>query len=158
MNKKKILQKIIALLMIQISISNTSCAVIDNSQDDVCYSSTFEDGCTVYDYSDGVVKISEKSTPIQENVVNVVDLRYYNNPGMKVINSYKIKDIETMKEIIDIMLDYNKKNDITPSWNRSESSMIYEWILHNMFYDLGLFVDHAGDTDFNNNELKLFKY
>ncbi len=159
MNKKSILKSIIALLMIQVSIASTSCVGEENnSKSDVCYSSTCEEGYTTYYYSDGIVRISEINTPSQENTVNVLDLRDYGNPGMKVIDSYKIRDIDAMKEIIEIMLDYNNKNYITPSWNRSEDSMVIEWILHNMFYDLGILVDHSGDTDFNNNELKIFKY
>ena len=158
MKKKRILKSIIALLMIQISIANTSCiSVGNNNQSDVCYSSTCEDGYTSYDYSGGEVRIDDNKTYSQGNVVNVVDLRDCSNPGMEIVNSYKIRNIETMREIIGILLDYNKKNDITPSWNRTENSMIYEWILHNVFYDLGILVDHAGDVDFNNNELKIFK-
>lgn len=158
MNKKTVLKSIVALLMIQISIANTSCFETDYSaENNIYYSSTSEEGYTSYTYSDGVVRIGSNNEN-QENVISVIDLRYCDNPGMKVLNSYKVRDIDTMKEIIDIMLDYNKKNDITPSWNRSENSMVYEWVLHNVFYDLGIFVDHAGDVDFNNDEIqKLFK-
>ena len=76
--------------------------------------------------------------------VIVLDKRNQENPNMVVYNSYKIRDTNQQKEIISILLDYEKASP--SNWKRTSESMLTEWKWHNKF---ALFSDSAKHTDFD---------
>lgn len=89
----------------------------------------------------------------EEEDALVLDMRYGNNPGIKVIDSHLIDDTKTMRQIVDAIQDYNNKIKSDKEWNRNSDSMVIEWELHNILYNLGLFNSHTEDVDFNQSEL-----
>lgn len=157
MKKTNNLKKIIALLMIQIFLVCFSCVKIkERPKGESNYVSYTTHDRTTYEYSSGEVCIS-KSGRESEGIINVLDVRNCDNPGMKVKDSYNIRDIKAMREIIEILIDYSNNNTSDNMWRRTELSMTCEWIIHNVLYDMDIMVNHTGDVDFNNNEFKLFK-
>ncbi len=150
MNRKRI-KKLLVFLITEVLLLTPSIKV-SSTEKKIC-NSTETYSSTIYPYSNGNVYITYDR--IDTDGINIVDLRYCSNPGMKVVDSYNIKDLKSIKEIIDIMLDYNK--DGKYAWNRDAFSMEIEWLIHNFCYDLGILTNHTADTDFNNDELKLFK-
>ncbi len=86
--------------------------------------------------------------------VLVEDLRLSSDPDMKVYDSSKFKDKDMRKEIIEVLLEYEKDN---PSrWNRSIDSMKVEWFLHNIFYHFNFQRKRTEHVDFNNKDEKQY--
>ncbi len=70
----------------------------------------------------------------------------YNSNNMIFNNSYKINNIKIMKDIISRAL---KETSIYIT-NRSEQSLLNEWISHNILYKLHLFRNHTKNCSFEN--------
>lgn len=88
---------------------------------------------------------------IEENgAVCVVDSRYDSDPNMKIMNSCDINDLREMRDILMVLKQY--ENDFPSNWNRTISSMEYEWILHNVCYRLCYERCSTKDVDLNNND------
>jgi len=107
-------------------------------------------------YSNGfvyIVKPGEVIIPNKNDVV-VVDERKENS-NINIINSYKIININKMLEIIDIILEYDKKNKIE-NYDRTKFSLTVEWLVHNFLYYLFIARDRTADVDFENNEENLY--
>ncbi len=90
----------------------------------------------------------EVNTSSTQDII-VIDERHTHDPNIKIIDSYKIKDKDYMKEIIDKLIEYNELNNIY-EWKRTKESMYKEWIIHNICYNLGIRVNRSRDVDFNN--------
>ncbi len=83
--------------------------------------------------------------------VAIIDKRDSLNPDIRIVDSYKINDINTMKAIINEIIEYNK-NSNKYNWNRSEKTMLREWLVHNLCYYLGIMPENTASVDFNNSE------
>lgn len=80
--------------------------------------------------------------------IYVVDFRDEVDPNLVVNDSYRIRDLEMVRWVLNCLKLYN---EMYPSiWDRSLSSMEYEWFVHNFSYDIGLFKDNCRNVDFNN--------
>ena len=108
-------------------------------------------------YNDGkgyVYVVKEEDLDVfekeEKNVVVVVDKRTSSDPNMQVKNSYQITKKKQQKEIAQLMLDYNDSNPVTPAWSRTVDSMVDEWQIHNLAYNLRYKRERTGDCDFNN--------
>lgn len=97
-------------------------------------------------------KVSEISN---ESDVIVVDQSDYNDPNMKILSSYKIKDKDEMKEILEIIKEYCDNKGT--SWNRSIKAMQNEWIVHNICSSLAIKRSSTDDVDLNNSDEKIYK-
>lgn len=68
--------------------------------------------------------------------------------NIKIIDSYKINKKKEMKEILKEIIEkapiYNRK--------RSFNALVREWRCHNRLYNIGWFVSHTKDCDFETNE------
>ena len=82
--------------------------------------------------------------------VCVVDSRNDSEPNMKIMNSCDINDLREMRDILMVLKQY--ENDFPSNWNRTISSMEYEWILHNICYRFGYEKCSTKDVDLNNND------
>lgn len=88
------------------------------------------------------------------NNIYIIDDRKSLNPDMAICNSHKIKDINFMNEIIDLLLKYEK--EYPSNWNRTKESMIKEWIVHNIFYDFDFKRDSTERVDLDNKDEKKY--
>lgn len=80
----------------------------------------------------------------------IVDERSSVDPNIKVYKSCLINDRETIKYIINELLEYEKNN---PSdWDRSFDSMYKEWIIHNICYDFFIKRFNTESVDLNNDD------
>ena len=85
-----------------------------------------------------------------DNDILVLDQRYLNDPNIKILDSYRITDPEIMEKVLDEIIEYERDN---PSdWNRTVSSMKYEWIIHNLAYSLNYEIGRSKDVDLNNKD------
>lgn len=89
-----------------------------------------------------------------ENDVVVVDQTEFDDPNMKIVSSYKIKNKEEMIQILNIIKDYCKNKG--SNWNRSISSMQNEWIVHNMCSNMHIKRSSTNDVDLNNSDENLY--
>lgn len=88
------------------------------------------------------------------------------NPNIQVIDSYKIVNPTIQYEIIDVLLEYDKKNPNDPAWGRTREKMKIEWDMHNLGYygasvlNLDDIKERAQDVDFdyNDEETKFYEY
>lgn len=76
---------------------------------------------------------------------------YYSTTDLNIINSYQIHNIKKMEAILTEALE-KAENYAT---NRDMSSLINEWIAHNVFYKLHLFRKHTKDCNFENEQKKI---
>ena len=92
--------------------------------------------------------VDDKDDAYDDNNIYVIDSRYDNDPNMIVYNSYKIKSLEEIKELLKILKEYERQ--YPSAWERSILSMEYEWIIHNLAYYLNIFPESSKDVDLNN--------
>lgn len=64
-----------------------------------------------------------------------------NDKNLKIMDSYLIKDVKKMEEIIGIAIVKGFKTD------RSMTSMVNEWKAHNLLYNLHIARSHTKDVD-----------
>lgn len=84
--------------------------------------------------------------------VIVVDDRASPDPNMQVRQSYKITHRADRAAIVRILLEFNGQYPEHNRWNRTFSSMMREWVLHNVAYRMGVQPKRTGDVDFNNGD------
>ena len=73
---------------------------------------------------------------------------------MQIYSSYKISDTNVRNEILNILMEYEKKH---PSkWERSLNSMKVEWFVHNLLHLFNYRLDHTTDVDFNNADEEIY--
>ena len=125
---------------------------LDNSYDTSAVEIVNEDYYATY--SGGAVYIGDRcfldGIDCNEGDILVEDLRYNDDPDMKVINSIDIKDKNKRNEILEILCSYEEDNPST--WNRSIESMRLEWLMHNISYDYGLEKRRTKDVDLDNED------
>ena len=89
---------------------------------------------------------------VPPNSVKIIDYRQSSkDPDIQIEDSYKIKDAKIRDEIIDIIIDYNNDFPSEPNWERTKTSLIIEWDVHNKLYQV-LGDNHTKSVDFNNKD------
>lgn len=84
----------------------------------------------------------------------IIDDRADADPNIRILDSHKIKSTQAMKDVLNIVKQYDDKN---PSkWSRTMKSMINEWWIHNVCYAYNYYAGNAGDVDLNNDDEELF--
>ena len=102
-------------------------------------------------YSDGLVYIGDKDYIDSLSDISYNDVVIYDNEkSMKIFSSYKIEDKNQRNDIINILKDYEIKNNTKNS--RSIESMRMEWFVHNLLYKLNYKTERTRDVDFENKE------
>ncbi len=123
-----------------------------------------EDNPIFATYEDGQIYIVDNEEDIKPtpNDIVIVDLRDVKE-DMQISSSYRIEDIPTQLEIINLILEYNELHPSDTPWDRSKNSMLNEWIAHNIAYFFNYERQSSESVDFQNNEeerydvLKLIK-
>ena len=111
-------------------------------------------------YSNGKVYISNDSIikrlyDYESNNIYIIDQRGISNPNMEICYSHNINTLKEKKEIISILLEYEKK--YPSNWDRTYNSMLNEWIIHNICYKLGIKIDHSISVDLDNADENTYK-
>lgn len=148
MNKR--LKKKILMIIVQINIL---CSLLSCKKQNIYYEE--KESSVIYMLENMNIEIIQNYYSSNGDIV-IYDYRNDENPGIKIYDSYKIKKIKDMKQIIDVIYHYNNNFVFTSKLKRTELSMLLEWIIHNICYDLNINTDKTKDIDFNNNELKYF--
>lgn len=94
--------------------------------------------------------VDDRDSFCLDDNIYVIDSRYDDDPNMIVYNSYKIKSLEEIKEILKILKEYERQ--YPSKWERSILSMEYEWIVHNLSYYLNIYPENSKDVDLNNTD------
>ena len=108
----------------------------------------YSDGCFACINDKNIFIVEDKDGAYDDNNIYVIDSRYDNDPNMIVYNSYKIKSLDEIKEILKILKEYERQ--YPSEWERSILSMEYEWIVHNLAYYLNIYPDSSKDVDLYN--------
>ena len=69
-----------------------------------------------------------------------------------IIDSYKVKSRKDMQAILEYLSDNHGLLS-----GRTIKDMVYEWCVHNLFYDLHLFRSHTETVDMEANQKKYLK-
>ena len=114
-----------------------------------------EDNDAFAKYNDGLVYIGSKwylesLDNVEENDILVIDSRKDEIPNMIICDSYKIKDIKTRNEVLEILSIYEEHNP--SNWNRSMTSMRLEWFCHNISYYLNHETERTRSVDLDNED------
>ena len=91
------------------------------------------------------------------NDVLILDMRDdEDDPTIKIYDSYKINDSNSIDKIINFLLEYEQENP--SAWDRTYDSMRYEMLMHNFAYFLNYQIERSKDVDLNNkDEIKYLK-
>lgn len=109
--------------------------------------------------SAGDIYIAEKKeieTLISNNIegIFIIDERKTEDPNLIILSSCEITSKKQMLEIITILQLYE---ELYPTeWDRTTQSMLNEWEIHNIFYNLNYKTDHTHDVDLNNDDEKIY--
>lgn len=111
-----------------------------------------------YDY--GLIYIGDseflsKLANLGDHDIIIEDLRYRDDPDIQIHDSYKIKDIALIEEIIMMLDQYEKDNP--SNWDRSIYSMENEWIVHNLAYESNYNKTSSKSVDLNNADEDIYK-
>lgn len=104
-------------------------------------------------YRDGNVYIVKKLSAIKkvnESDIIILDDRDENDPNMEIISSHEINDKEARNDIIEIILEYERR--YPSKWNRTIESMRLEWYIHNILYDIDYERHRTDNVDFDNSD------
>ena len=96
------------------------------------------------------------SNNINPNYIYICDMRDDNNPDIEIYNSYKITDLKEITKILEVLLEYEKKNP--SNWNRTIKSMKNEWIIHNICYKYNIEQYRTKEVDLDNSEEEKYLY
>lgn len=124
----------------------------DNIKDINVFHAKFKTG---YVYIGTNEEYEEIKNYLENEDVFIVDERTRNDPNLKVLNSYKISDIKDRGKILKIMASYEKL--YPSSWNRSIRSMLIEWEVHNVLYNIHYQINRTKDVDFNNADEEVYR-
>lgn len=114
-----------------------------------------EEDCLYASYGNIKVYISDDKDKLNSGI-SILDLRSECD-DIKIFSSSEIKDFKSKVYIIKIILDYNSKYPSNTNWQRSESSLLNEWYVHNILYDFGLYQERTKDVDFETSEEDKYK-
>lgn len=160
MKKKKIIKRA-CLIFLSISLichsinkykQVTSPPNINQEYDGTNYFATYSNGKIYICTTSNQNKICRQA---EDNDIVVIDGRKGDDPNMKIIDSYSIYDAFTMQEVLNVLIAYEEKNP--SSWDRTSSSMLKEWICHNMSYMCDFEIDRTKDADLNNADEKVYQ-
>lgn len=85
----------------------------------------------------------------------VIDGRRNLNPNYKICHSYRITNEQDMYNILGVILEYDK---LYPSkWNRSIDGLQIEWYLHNVCYEMNIFIDRSESVDLDMRDFFIFE-
>ena len=82
--------------------------------------------------------------------IYIVDERYEDDPSLSIYDSYRIKRISEIKDVLEVLMQYEK--EYPTEWDRSLSSLEKEWVAHNICYYLGYERNRTGHVDLDNND------
>ena len=83
--------------------------------------------------------------------IAVYDDRFTENPSFRIFDSYRIRKNSVKREVLSAMLAYNETYPSEPAWQRTEGSLLFEWLEHNFAYRVGFLRSRAKDVDLDNH-------
>ena len=86
--------------------------------------------------------------------VYVVDLRDMDNPDMEIYNSYEFRNRDEMMDILEVLQEYERR--YPTNWYRTNPSMMNEWRIHNILYDISFERSHTREVDFDNLDEEIY--
>jgi hypothetical protein len=83
--------------------------------------------------------------------IAVYDDRFTENPSFRIFDSYRIRKNSVKREVLSAMLAYNEAYPSEPKWQRTEHSLVLEWMEHNFAYRVGFLRSRASNVDLDNH-------
>ena len=104
-------------------------------------------------YQNGTIYICHdvKDIDYQKDDIVILDLRD-EKEDICIRDSYRLDDISSQEALIQLIIDYNKLYPSQKLWQRSEESLLNEWLIHNLAYKLNISRERTSDVDFENKE------
>lgn len=111
--------------------------------------------CLYATYCNQDVYISKDIDELTSDI-SVLDLRD-DCSDIKILSSYKVRGIKDKAYILSIISNYNANYPSDNKWDRTRNSLLNEWYVHNLLYDLNLYEERTKDVDFENSEEETYK-
>ena len=86
--------------------------------------------------------------------IYIIDDRNNKDPNMEICDSFKINNRKEMISILKVILEY--ENTYPSNWNRSQETMLREWLFHNLCHLLKIKINNAEHVDLNNMDEKTY--
>ncbi len=83
--------------------------------------------------------------------IAVYDDRHTENPSFRIFDSYRIRKNSVKREVIRAMIAYSEANPSQIKWQRTEHSLVLEWLEHNFAYRVGFLRSRAQNVDLDNH-------
>jgi hypothetical protein len=154
LNRK--LKATIALLIITLSVKSSN----QSKEVKTTYNDFFKiNGChTFATYKGKDIIIGSKyfieSQKKDDNNIYIIDERFSTDPDLSICESHQIYSLKAMKDIIDILMEYEKR--YPTKWDRTYDSMLKEWLIHNICYYLNHERERTRQVDFDNSDELLY--
>lgn len=88
-------------------------------------------------------------TSDESNVI-VFDDRHTGDPSFQILNSYKIRLLADKREILEAIIAFDTQSPSERPWKRTLDSLVKEWNLHNLAYQLHVYRSSSADVDLDN--------
>lgn len=165
-NKRKLKHKIIAVASSFVLLAQSAYTLHNSTISYYLkdYNQNIDVGVEPYDkYIFGNIYIGE-SEVIRgiEDKVNKSDILIIDSanddtkPEYKVLNSYRVKTLYEKVKILRSLYNYDSEKKHT-KWNRSFSTLFFEWIGHNISHTVHYKRDRTADVDFDNEDEDTYK-
>lgn len=162
--RRKLIRKraiIIACLYMLFSVyANCRASMPKNRNLSYYLNSSYESNCDPFGECNGynIYFGSEeelKKYSQNENNICIIDARRSLNPNYKICDSYRIKNEQEMYNIIGVIMEYDK---LYPSrWHRSLDGLQIEWYIHNVCYEMNIFIDRSESVDLDMRDYFIFE-
>lgn len=83
--------------------------------------------------------------------IAVYDDRFTENPSFRIFDSYRIRKNSVKREVLRAMIAYSEAYPSDPAWQRTEHSLVLEWLEHNFAYRVGFLRSRAQSVDLDNH-------
>lgn len=154
-----ILKKGLLILGLAFLLHNSLCETEDITSE-VSINIESDDFAYFAEYSLGRVYICQNEDKyfyqqlLRENDILVVDKRSGEDPDMCIYNSCMISDTKTIREVLLILKEYERR--YPSEWNRTLSSMYNEWLIHNICYKFNYRTLSTKHVDLDNEDEEFY--
>ena len=73
---------------------------------------------------------------------------------MEIYNSYEFRNRDEMMDILEVLQEYERR--YPTNWYRTNPSMMNEWRIHNILYDISFERSHTREVDFDNLDEEIY--
>lgn len=154
-NNKRIISYLLSLLIIMTFLNNKNdYKNLQPSETEILFDEVSQYSMGTIYFCDSTTKAIKLRSACSETDIVVVDQTHFEDPNMKIVSSYKVSNLNYMREILQEISEYCKVHGT--NWHRSIESMENEWLIHNLCATLSIKRNRSNDVDLNNGDEHIY--